>query len=156
MIHGSDYNKDCASTSRRNSTEHLKRPICKVRFDDNRSYWYIGQYSVGDLVYVEGLKQGCLGQVKAIYDTNIYNATYRVVECVGHVDLSVTEEVKTIWNSYKAKEKRAFLQSMGMDISATEKQFISLVENLWIEFAQKINNWDLFKCEVLKVREVIE
>ena len=108
------------------------------------------------MVYVDGLKQGCLGQVKAISDTNIYNAAYRVIECIGHIDVIITEEVKAIWNSYKAKEKRAFLQSMGMDISVTEKQFVSLVENLWIEFAQKINNWDVFKCEVLKVREVIE
>lgn len=130
MTYSSNYSNDGPFTDKGNSAEKLKRPICKVRFNDNRSYWYIGQYSVGDLVYVDGLKQGCLGQVKAISDTNIYNAAYRVIECVGHIDLIITEEVKAIWNSYKAKEKRAFLQSMGMDISVTEKQFVSLVENL--------------------------
>ena len=99
---------------------------------------------IGDLVYVEGVKSELLGQVKDISDTFNSTAIYNVVKHIGNVGIANREEIAAIWTSYKAKDRKVYLKSIGLDETINKNKFIALMENRWIEFAQKENDWDKF------------
>lgn len=129
-------------------TDAPERPACKVRFDDNRSYWYIGDYKIGDLVYVDGAKKDCLGQVKDLSTTKEQTAIYEVLNKIGNIDLANVEDIESIWSYYKPKERKEYLRSLGFEEDITKKKFVCLIENKWIEFAQKNNDWNKFILEI--------
>ena len=146
---GRDYDQDyedciVLDLSNTNKEPSVAKPTCKVRFVDNYSYWYLGDYKIGDLVYVEGVKQGLLGQVKEISDSFHTTAIYNVVKHIGNVGIANREEIEAIWTSYKAKERKIYLKSIGLDETINKNKFIALIENRWLEFAQKENDWEKF------------
>lgn len=144
---GRDYDKDCDEyivVDLFNKEPSLPKPTCKVRFVDNYSYWYLGDYKIGDLVYVGGVKSELLGQVKDVSDTFNSTAIYNVVKHIGNVGIANREEIAAIWTSYKAKDRKVYLKSIGLEETINKNKFIALIENRWIEFAQKENDWDKF------------
>ena len=140
---GRDYDFDYEYVEKV-KVENPLRTTCKVRFVDNKSYWYLGDYKIGDLVYVEGVKKNILGQVKELSDTHKTTAICNIVNYIGNVDLVNKEEIESIWNSYKPKERKLYLKSIGLDDTINKNKFIAEIENKWIEFAQKENNWEKF------------
>ena len=141
---GRDYDCDYIVVDISSKEKSGPEPTCKVRFVDNYSYWYIGKYQIGDLVYVEGTKQGILGQVKEVSDTYNTTAIYNVVGHIGNVGIANREEIEAIWTFFKAKERKVYLKSIGLDETITKNKFIGLIETRWIEFAQKENDWQKF------------
>ncbi len=126
------------------------KPTCKVKFESG-TYWYLGDFEVGDLVYTEGAKKGCLGKVVEKSTSDKVTAIYNVVNCVGHIGEFISEDIEAIWNSYKAKARKEYLKALGLDESLTKKKFISLMENKWTSFAQKENDWNQF-LDSLKIQ----
>lgn len=123
-------------------TSYVQVPICKVRFEDGRAYWYTGDFKVGDLVLVKGAKEGCLGIVK---ETKIgYACLYEVIRCIKNIELFKSEDIENIWSSYKAKERREYLNKLGLDEKMAKKKFLSVMESKWVEFAREENDWEKF------------
>lgn len=119
-------------------------PTCKVRFSDNRAYWYLGKYEVGDLVYVDGAKTGQLGIVKDVSTHVAYPAFYSVQSHIGHIELFVENDIAVIWDSKKPKDRKVYLVNVGADEKITKKKFLALAENKWISVAQNGVAWDDF------------
>lgn len=150
---GRDYDEgyeDCIAVDLSNTEPSVAKPTCKVRFVDNYSYWYLGDYQIGDLVYVDGTKHNLLGQVKDVSDTFHTTAIYEVVKHIGNVGIANREEIEAIWTSYKPKERKVYLKSIGLDETINKNKFIALIENRWLEFAQKENDWDKFMQSIAK------
>ena len=127
------------------ASNFVEKPVCRVRFADNRSYWYLGDAAIGDIVYVDGAKVNCMGQVKEVSTNTHHAAIYSVVNNVCNVAIANPEDIEKIWTSYlKVKDRKAFLVRIGFAENTTKKQFITAVENLWLDFARSENNWDKF------------
>ena len=127
------------------ASNFVEKPVCRVRFADNRSYWYLGDAAIGDIVYVDGAKVNCMGQVKEVSTNTHHAAIYSVISNVCNVAIANPEDIEKIWTSYlKAKDRKAFLVRIGFAENTTKKQFITAVENLWLDFARSENNWDKF------------
>ena len=141
---GRDYDIGYEPSESSGSVSSKVVPTCKVRFTDNYSYWYLGEYQIGDLVYVDGAKSNILGQVKEVSDSSKTTAIYNIVKHIGNVGLANKEEIESIWTSYKAKERKVYLKSIGLDETINKNKFIALIENRWLEFAQTNNNWTDF------------
>jgi hypothetical protein len=73
-----------------------------------------------------------------------------VTTIVGHVGPFDTNVFEEIWSSYKAKDRREYLKSLGIDETVTKNKFINIIENRWNEFAQKNNDWDEFMKDYKK------
>lgn len=119
-------------------------PTCKVRFNDNRAYWYLGKYEVGDLVYVDGAKTGCLGIIKETSTYAVHAAIYSVTSHVGHVEGFIEEDILALWDSKKAKERKPYLVDLGLDEKVTKKKFVAMAENKWISVNQNGVEWEEF------------
>lgn len=117
---------------------------CKVKFESG-TYWYQGDYQIGDIVKVEGAKQGQIGRVTEIGTVVENNGLYKVVEHLGHVSDFETEYFENIWDSYNPKDRKGYLKNHGIDESVTKKKFLSILENRWVLFAlENENDWDSF------------
>ncbi|MBR4026089.1 MAG: hypothetical protein IKJ01_00840 [Lachnospiraceae bacterium] len=136
--------------------EEKTQPSCKVRFEDNRSYWYLGDFEIGDLIYVDGAKEGCLGKVIETSTTSANSNMYEIITKIGHVGEFFPNEIEEIWNSFKAKERKIYLASIGFDTNITKKKFITLMENKWNDFAQEDNDWNNFKKTLLPENNVLQ
>ena len=144
---GRDYDTYLSEDELERENNLVLYDACEVRFSDNRSYLYLGKYNIGDLVYVDGNREGCLGQVKKLDQIliSVNNSYKNIVEFVCNVDLFKNEDVELIWTSFsKPKDRKIYLKSIGLEESVTKKKFLTLMENKWIEFAQKDNNWENF------------
>ena len=119
-------------------------PTCKVRFMDNRSYWYYGEVKVGDVVNVEGAKSGCTGIVKEISTNEQNTAYYHVTTVIANVPLFEEAAVLCIWDSMKAKERKPFLVKIGLEEKTTKKKFVAMAENKWITEAVSGAVWSDF------------
>ena len=121
---------------------------CKVKFEKG-TYMYVGDYEVGDLVYVEGAKSGCLGRVieaKKVEDCNA--AYYNIVEKIGHADAFNEKAVVTLWDSHAPFARKEWLKKLGLDEKLAKKKFISIMEWQWTNFAVDNNNWDDFIASI--------
>lgn len=150
---GRDYDQYEVLLENKNINEENKEPmdICKVRFIDGYSYWYYGNYEIGDLVYVEGAKSNILGKVTQKAKEGEYSVCYNVTNCVGHITNEfITKDIENIWDSYTVKDRKTFLLSIGLLENTNKKKFLSTMENKWIEFANKEDNWESFLMEVNK------
>lgn len=132
-------NGSCTST-----TPTSNAPTCKVRFLDNRSYWYYGDVKVGDLVYVEGAMTDVLGIVKEVSTQGNNPAFYHVVKTLTNIPLFKTEDIEPIYASMKPKDRRPYLVNMGLDEKATKKKFCAMAENKWLDLAQTGTTWEQF------------
>ena len=119
-------------------------PRCKVKFDGG-TYWYKGDYQVGDLVYVEGAKSGCLGKVVERVEAGGGEAAfYNITSFVCRIGEFVASDIEAIWMSYKPKERKTYLAKLGMAENMTKKKFVSEMDKKWTEFAQKEDDWEKF------------
>jgi hypothetical protein len=116
---------------------------CKVKFESG-SYWYEGNHEVGDIVSVTGAKNGEIGRVVEIEDKVMYGGLYKTEKCIAHADPFVEEDVEAIWKSFKPKDRKEYLRSMGLDEAMTKKKFISVMDYKWTKFAVKTNDWKKF------------
>lgn len=144
---GRDYDTYLTEEELEKENNLVLNDVCEVRFSDNRSYWYLGKYNIGDLVYVDGNREGSLGQVKRVdqYLISVDSAYRNVVKFVCNVDLFKSEDIEPIWTSFaKVKDRKIYLKSIGLEETISKKKFLTLMENRWLEFAQKDNNWENF------------
>lgn len=123
---------------------------CKVKFESG-TYWYCGDYNIDDIVTVEGAKSGQLGRVIETGLVVENNGLCKVTEHIGHVTPLDVQFFEDIWNSYKPKDRKEYLKSIGMNETVTKKKFISILENRWILFAiDNENDWEKFIKEFAK------
>ena len=117
---------------------------CRVKFESG-SYWYTGDFEVGDLVYVEGAKAGCLGRVTiSVKDGSGEAAFYPIINKVGHADPFIEKDIEEIWSYYKPKERKEYLIRLGLDEKTSKKKFISIMDYKWTQFALTNNDWKAF------------
>ena len=117
---------------------------CKVKFESG-SYWYTGDYEVGDLVYVEGAKSGCVGRVTvSVKDGSGEAAFYPIINKVGHADEFVEADIEALWASMKPKDRKEYLVKIGLEEKTTKKKFISVMDYQWTKFALNENDWSKF------------
>ena len=126
-----------------------KKKAVKVRFQDGRAYWYLGDFEENDLVYVIGARENHIGKVTETKITNNYGSLYNVAKKVGHIENFIMDDIVEIWSSYKPKDRKEYLKRNGFDEKCTKNKFLTIVESMWTEFAMKENNWDKF-LETLK------
>lgn len=123
----------------------LETITAKVKFEQG-TYWYINpeNFEIGDLVYVEGTKEGCLGKIIEI--GNLYDnfAAYNIKQKVGHVDFFDALTFANIWSSYKPKDRKEYLKSKDIPETVTKSRFINIMENRWNVECQKGNAWNDF------------
>lgn len=119
-----------------------ERNTCLVKFESG-SYWYIGDYKPGDLVYVEGAKAGKLGRV---VETKVQNGgdLYDIAQYVGHIDPFVSGDMENIWNGYAVQDRKEWLLKLDLPDNMTKQKFLSSMEWQWTLFAQKQNDWNTF------------
>lgn len=118
--------------------------MCKVKFDSG-TYWYVGKYNVNDIVKVEGTKSGQLGRVIDVGMVVENNGLYKIIEHIGHVTPLDVSFFENIWDSYKPKDRKEYLKSIGINETITKKKFISILESRWILFAlDNENDWESF------------
>lgn len=115
---------------------------CKVKFESG-SYWYAGDYQIGDLVYVDGAKKNSLGKVVETKEQTA-GGFHSVLNCVGHIGEFISEDIENIWNSYKPKERKEYLAKLSFPDKTTKQKFLSAIEWQWTVFAQKQNDWNAF------------
>ena len=120
---------------------------CKVKFVDGRSYWYNGNYEVGDLVRVDGAKKDLLGIVVETSTAAEHPVYCEIKRYFHNAELFKEEEFLTKWESFKAKDRRIWLESVGLDPAMTKKKFLSTMESLWLQSALKLTTWDAFKAK---------
>lgn len=130
------------------SVPAIDAPTCKVRFMDNRSYWYFGDVKVGDVVFVEGAKAGCKGIVKEVSTQENNAGFYHVTSTVANVPLFVEDDILAIWDSMKAKDRKPYLVKIGLEEKTVKKKFCSMAENKWIEMAIAGAVWPSFVAEL--------
>ena len=117
---------------------------CKVKFESG-SYWYTGDYEVGDIVYVEGAKSGCVGRVTvSVKDGSGEAAFYPIINKVGHADEFVEADIEALWASMKPKDRKEYLVKIGLEEKTTKKKFISVMDYQWTKFALNENDWSKF------------
>ncbi len=141
-----DHGYDISLTISEEDTPKASNPTCKVKFESG-SYWYSGDYEVGDLVYVAGAKSKDLGKVVETKEQDDSNF-HEIVKCVGHIGTFIVEDVENIWKAYKAKARKEYLLKMRLEEALTKQKFISLMEWQWTLFAQKQNDWNTFLEQV--------
>ena len=148
---GRDYDTDEDITVTIQIPTVEAQKTCRVKFESG-TYWYIGDYAVGDLVYVEGSKKDCLGKVTETKEQDA-GGFYRITKCVGHIDAFIAEDIEAIWNAYKPKDRKEYLLKLGIEDKMTKTKFLSLAEWQWTLFAQKENDWTHF-LQLLKNAQI--
>ena len=116
---------------------------CKVKFEVG-SYYYAGNFEIGDLVYADGAKSGNLGRVVSVEDGVNIRGYYRITNKVGHADPFVESDIEKIWTSYKPKDRREYMTRLGLNETTTKKKFVSTMDYEWTKFALTNNNWNEF------------
>lgn len=98
---GRDYDVDYATINIKQ--EPISSAICKVKFKGG-TYWYAGDYEIGDLVYVEGAKANELG---VVIEKKTTSATgyYKILNSIHNIDLFKSDDVEALWNRYKKKDR---------------------------------------------------
>lgn len=149
---GRDYDQWLNNYSNTAPSVNYDAPSCKVRFSDGKSYWYQGTYTHGDLVYVEGAKSGILGMVIEVSDTNKNGATQNVVSHIGNAAPFVPDVFEEKWKAHKPAERKLWLEKMSLKPEMTKKQFLTAMENTWIEEAGKGCSWNTFVRKVSNIK----
>lgn len=116
---------------------------CKVKFESG-SYYYEGNFEVGDIVYVDGAQKGKIGRVIEVEDKTLYGGFYKIEQCVAHVDPFVEEDVESIWKSYKPAARKEYLAKFGLDEKTQKKKFLNVMNHKWTVFGEKNQNWNDF------------
>lgn len=140
---GREYDQgyvDCGSGL---SCSLKKVPTCKVRFEGG-TYWYNGNYKIGDVVNVEGAMAGKLGVVVDNSEASEGNGLYNITKHLGNVSGFVTEDIEAIWSKYKPKDRKPYMVSLGLPETTTKKKFVTVMEFRWVKFALENPNWDEF------------
>ena len=117
--------------------------ICKVKFESG-SYWYEGNYEIGDIVYVDGAKKGEIGRVVETEETTLYGGHFKIEKCVAHVDEFVEADVETIWKSYKPAARKEYLARFDLDEKTQKKKFMNVMNHKWTVFGETNQNWQEF------------
>ena len=101
---------------------------CKVKFVNNKCYWYSGEFEKGDLVYCEGSQQGVLGKV---IDTSDNQFGFAGVTKVGHIDLENEDDLRALWASLDKGKKTNILKSLGATEPYNLSKFMNFASNTW-------------------------
>ena len=120
---------------------------CKVKFEKG-TYLYSGDYEIGDIVNVDGMKSGALGRVVGIEDGVDVYSYLKITGKVGHADPFVEADIEAVWKSFKPKERKEWLVKFGLDEAMTKKKFITTMDYKWTKYAAKNNDWDKFVEDV--------
>ena len=120
---------------------------CKVKFESG-SYYYEGNYEVGDIVYVEGAKKGEIGRVVETEDRTLYGGHFKIEKCVAHVNEFIEADVELIWKAYKPADRKAYLTRLGLEENTTKKKFLNLMNHRWTVFGEKNPDWEAFKNSI--------
>lgn len=148
---GRDYDEYSRNDGYTNQDYNPDAKTCKVRFTDNKSYWYMGDYNVGDLVHVEGKKEGLVGIVK---ETSIFSknaASCKIVEFNKNVQMFESQVFEDEWSTYKPTQRKEYLREIGFDETLTKKQYLSLLESLWIGLSLNDWTWEQFVKKYTKL-----
>ena len=101
---------------------------CKVKFINNKCYWYSGEFEKGDLVYCVGSQEGVLGKV---IDTSDNQFGYEGVTKVGHIDLENEQDLQALWKNLDKEKRTNILKSLGASEPYNQSKFMNFVSNTW-------------------------
>ncbi len=102
---------------------------CRVKYVNNKCYWYEGDYQVGDLVYTGVQLAGVLGKVDMVSDRA--QGVPIIIEKVGHIEMENVEDIDELWYSLDKQQRERILKNMGVSGLCSKKKFRDWIGNAW-------------------------
>ncbi len=115
---------------------------CKVKFVNNKCYWYRGNYEIGDLVYCDGTQSGVLGRVIDVSD--FCSAALPVLRKVGHINPEDRDGLWSFWESLNRRGREYVLRNLGAKRPFSAMKYIELVSNAWTAAGLNGTPWQEF------------
>ena len=118
----------------------------KVKFSSGRSYWYIGDYDIGDVVLVNGSNFENPGLVIEKSTLRKNPASAQILCKSKNGELFDAGYFVNLWESLPIKERRLYLFKLDLDIMMTKKAFLSMLEREWIKYLVEDDSasWNAF------------
>ncbi len=119
----------------------------RVKFINNKSYWYHGDCEIGDLVYCNGSQEGILGKV--VETSQRVFAMCSIISVVGHIQLENKDDIIDLWNDLNKEERNKILEALSAKEPYTKDKFINSVSNFWTVKGSEGMEWKDFLPFVL-------
>ena len=114
---------------------------CRVKYVNNKCYWYEGDYQVGDLVYTRVQLSGVLGKVDMVSDRA--QGVPIIIKKVGHIEMENVEDINELWHSLDRYQRERILKNLGVSGPCSKQKFRDWVGNTWTVAAFEGNtSWE--------------
>ena len=125
---------------------------CLVKFTNNKSYWYTGNYEPGDVVFCTGSQANILGRV--IQTSSNMFAMQAITEKVGHVNSENREDLGNLYRECSEEDRERILKYLDIKEPYYRDKFIDALSNHWTEKGLEGMTWDEYLNYIRTVNPV--